>query len=167
MTGETELHFHPFRKMPIECKGLVRGRYFSNIPLRDPFLAIRARIFILATTIVEASPLYITIPQDHTDPYPKCDRCDLHISPRTNLAQHQHTASCRHGAAKKRRRAAKLALARSQQVVISVDGVPLRKVRNFKYQGCVLSETNSDWPTVYRNLKRARQKWAVISRALT
>jgi hypothetical protein len=31
----------------------------------------------------------------------------------------------------------------------------------------MVSETNSDYPALYRNLKRAKQKWALISRVVT
>jgi hypothetical protein len=39
-------------------------------------------------------------------------------------------------------------------------------VNCFSYLGCPLSATNSDWPALYKNLAKARTKWAMISRVL-
>ena len=37
----------------------------------------------------------------------------------------------------------------------------------FVYLGRPLSCTNKDWPAIYRNLQKARQRWASVSRVLT
>lgn len=61
----------------------------------------------------------------------------------------------------------RVAIARSQLQEFEIEGVKLRKVPTFRYLGGVLSETNSDWPTLYRNLQRSKVKWAMISRVPT
>jgi len=39
---------------------------------------------------------------------------------------------------------------------------PLPKVTTYKYLGCLLTSNDSDWPTLYHNLSKARQQWACI-----
>ena len=43
----------------------------------------------------------------------------------------------------------------AQRVEFSALGSPLGKVREFRYLGSVLSETDSDWPALRRNLAKA------------
>ena len=45
-------------------------------------------------------------------------------------------------------------------------GVPLFQVYSFKYLGRVLAAEDDDCPAVVGNLRRARQKWARITRVL-
>ena len=40
---------------------------------------------------------------------------------------------------------------------------PLPSVSSFKYLGIVLLESHDNWPAVIRNLRRVRQKWAILS----
>lgn len=42
-------------------------------------------------------------------------------------------------------------------------GSVLGRVNDFLYLGRILSEQDSDWPTLRRNLTRAQQKWAMLS----
>jgi len=44
--------------------------------------------------------------------------------------------------------------------------VPLNSVQVFRYLGRPLSSTDDDWPAVYRNLSRARERWRHVSRVL-
>jgi hypothetical protein len=39
-------------------------------------------------------------------------------------------------------------------------------VKCFCYLGRVLAANNSDWPALYKNLKKAQAKWALVSRPL-
>jgi len=55
----------------------------------------------------------------------------------------------------------------AREVVFSVNGAPLESVSTFRYLGRPLSSTDDDWPAIYRNLSRARQRWAMIQRMLT
>jgi hypothetical protein len=48
----------------------------------------------------------------------------------------------------------------------SVDDVELECVSSFRYLGRPIAASDSDWPALFRNLARARQKWASISRIL-
>ena len=44
--------------------------------------------------------------------------------------------------------------------------VSLSQVTSFKYMGRVLATEDDDWPSVVRNLWRARQKWAWLTHIL-
>ena len=43
-------------------------------------------------------------------------------------------------------------------------GIPLEAVLEFKYLGMVLTDSDDDWPVVVGNLRKARRRWAWISR---
>jgi hypothetical protein len=53
------------------------------------------------------------------------------------------------------------------ETVFYVDGVPVEKVKEFKYLGRILSDDDSDEPFVDWNLARARSAWGRISRILS
>jgi hypothetical protein len=44
--------------------------------------------------------------------------------------------------------------------------VELERVRSFKYLGRILTDTDDDYPALYRNLSRARQRWGMVRRVL-
>ena len=46
-------------------------------------------------------------------------------------------------------------------------GVPLSHVPTFKYLGRFLAAEDNNWMAVVRNLRRARQKWALTNRILS
>ena len=54
----------------------------------------------------------------------------------------------------------------AMEEVFTLNGIPLERVRSFKYLGRILTDTNSDWPSLYHNLLKARRRWALVSRIL-
>ena len=46
-------------------------------------------------------------------------------------------------------------------------GVPLAPATSFKYLGWVLAAEDDNWPAVVCNLRRARHKWARLTRVLS
>ena len=54
----------------------------------------------------------------------------------------------------------------AQNVEFEALGSLLGKVNEFRYLGRILTERDSDWPALLRNLKRARQRWGRLSRLL-
>jgi hypothetical protein len=84
-----------------------------------------------------------------------------------SFLSHPNSKDCNSHFEKKNRRQARLDLAYAQRIVFTVDGQPLKKVPLFKHLGRMVSEINSDYPTLYRNLRRAKQKWALLSRVVT
>ena len=81
-------------------------------------------------------------------------------------SKHLRSALCRKGADRLRRKKAIEDARRSSEVVFTVKGAPLESVKVFKYLGRPLSSTDDDWPAIYRNLSKARQRWAQVSRVL-
>jgi hypothetical protein len=64
------------------------------------------------------------------------------------------------------RRAAERAAYEATGVVFHLNNVQLEKVDTFRYLGRLLSYNNSDWPTLFYNLKKAQQRWGMVSRVL-
>lgn len=108
----------------------------------------------------------IVILQEGTTPLPRCELCDMFVGPYAIGRSHQNTAHCRRGAAAKRRRHALEDVRASDEVIFSVSGSPLDRVGVFKYLGRMLSDTDNDWPAVYKNLSKARKRWGMVSRIL-
>jgi hypothetical protein len=79
---------------------------------------------------------------------------------------HHATALCRQGRELKQKRAIKEDTSKAREVVFTVEGVPLDSERWFVYLGRLLSADDDDWPAVLRNMVKAWQRWAYISRIL-
>ena len=45
-------------------------------------------------------------------------------------------------------------------------GTQMRAVKEFKYLGRVLTNTDDDWPAVAGNIKQARENWGRLARIL-
>jgi hypothetical protein len=67
---------------------------------------------------------------------------------------------------KSRQRVASEEARLASETVFTVKGAPLESVKVFKYLGRPLSSTDDEWPAIYRNLTRARKRWAQVSRVL-
>jgi hypothetical protein len=79
---------------------------------------------------------------------------------------HRSTALCRQGRELKQNRVIREDTRKAREVVFTVEGVPLDSERWFVYLVILLSADNDDWPAVLRNMAKARQRWAYISRIL-
>ena len=108
----------------------------------------------------------VHILEDGGAPYPSCERCGMQLAPSTSIVEHHNSKTCREGVVRKHRRELELAAYRSNEVEFTLNGVPLTKVTQFLYLGRPLAYNNSDWPALYRNLKKARVKWGMLSRLL-
>ena len=108
----------------------------------------------------------LCILEEGSQPLPKCLRCNMHIPYSALNSNHTATAACRRGATLHERRLQVARLRRSNEQIITVNGTDLERVPQFCYLGRVLSLNNSDWPAVYKNIRKAKQKWALISRPL-
>lgn len=96
-----------------------------------------------------------------------CVRCGMQVTP-NNCARGHLTSQLCTQLHHQRERARRLRAAQEAQssTVFSALGVELEAVHEFRYLGRVLSDEDSDWPALQRNLTRARQRWAMISRLL-
>jgi hypothetical protein len=108
----------------------------------------------------------LTITNESSLPLPKCPLCDMHVTYQALNTTHQHSKICDKGAARKTRRKQLAARRRAQEIEIMIHCQSLDKVSQFKYLGRIMSQNNSDWPAVHRNIKKALRKWAMIARPL-
>ena len=108
----------------------------------------------------------IHILEEHTNPYPKCERCGLQVPWRALMTSHHHTQACLSGTSLRNKRHRALETQRAHEVTFTVEGKVLERVDTFRYLGRMISHTNSDWPAVFRQLTRARQRWAMLVRAI-
>ena len=74
---------------------------------------------------------------------------------------------CANGRAQKRQRLSIEVCRQASEVTFTALGSLLEAVSTFKYLGRPLSSSNSDWPALYKNLKKARQRWGRVSRILS
>jgi hypothetical protein len=105
-------------------------------------------------TIVEEGPLA------------PCELCGMQVTPYALQRQHRFSALCNATAQRRLQRQTISACRRAGEQRFSVYGVELGMVNCFTYLGRPLSATDSDWPALYKNLAKARTKWAMISRVL-
>ena len=96
--------------------------------------------------------------------YPNCDRCMPHKS---LDVRHLTTALCRQGMEKKWYSLTEEEAREGAEKSPTVYGVPLSQVTSFKYLGRVLAAEYDYWSALVRNLRRARQKWAWITRVMS
>ena len=108
----------------------------------------------------------IIIPEEGSAPLPRCELCDMFIPYKALNRGHQRSAYCREGADRKRQRHANEDIRRASEVVFTARGTPLESVQTFVYLGRPLSCFDNDWPALYRNVKKARQRWAMIAPVL-
>jgi hypothetical protein len=98
--------------------------------------------------------------------HPRCERCGMQITAYAVRRGHIGSVLCNQ-LRQQRHQARQMALSmEAQTTVFRADGVALGQVSQFRYLGRILSEVDSDWPALRRNLTRARQRWAMISRLL-
>ena len=97
---------------------------------------------------------------------PRCGNCGLFqmsVGPR-----HQQSLDCqRWTKTRLDRDSCKVNKKAVLETVFSVQGTPIETVTEFKYLGRVVEKNDDDWPTVNRNIKRARISWGRICRILS
>jgi len=111
-------------------------------------------------------------PEDHLqvigeEPYVKRPDCGKMVkAPISN--RHSQSKLCHAGAARNAARKQQQVCieARSTPFIMRVGDQPIQYVGEFKYLGRVISHDDSDLPACVRNIQRARQKWADLSKLL-
>ena len=101
-----------------------------------------------------------------SEPLLRCDRCDMHVGALALNTGHYRTKLCLHGAARKARRALAANVQDARTRTFHIGTTDLEKVEVFRYLGRMMAAGNSDWPAVYKNLRKARSKWGQISKPL-
>ena len=98
------------------------------------------------------------------DPIPhRCELCGMLVTPNSLQRGHRNSAMCRAEAERVRTAVAIRRARAALDVKFYAYGQELERVETFKYLGRLLSSMDSDWPALYSNLKKARQKWARLS----
>jgi hypothetical protein len=103
---------------------------------------------------------------DEEGPLPRCQRCDMFV-PFTAADSHPTSECCQLGADRKRKRAQDIANFQATNTSFSVNNSELEAVDSFQYLGRPIVADSSDWLAVNYNLKKARGRWAQVSRVLT
>jgi len=95
-----------------------------------------------------------------------CEVCGTRVTPCALAHGHINSGWCLNTARRKHQRQLIRACHEAEGQQFSVDGVELERVDVFTYLGRPLSYKDSDWPALRKNLTKARQKWAMLSRIL-
>jgi hypothetical protein len=107
-----------------------------------------------------------TIIIDEEGPLPRCARCDMFV-PLSAAFSHPTSERCVLGAERKRKRLQEITNIEAQNTTFSVNDSELESVDSFRYLGRPLVADSSDWLAVTYNIKKARGRWAQVSRVLT
>jgi hypothetical protein len=109
----------------------------------------------------------VCILEEGGQPLPQCSKCNMHLPYSTlNGKRHENSRLCKQGAALKAHRLQEEKLRKDRDLDIQIGDSTLPKVTSFCYLGRVLAANSSDWPALYKNLKKAQAKWAMVHRPL-
>jgi exonuclease III len=103
---------------------------------------------------------------DEEGPLPRCERCDMFV-PLSATLSHPLSERCQAGAERKRKRLQDIANIEAHNTSFTVGDSELEAVDSFRYLGRPLVADSSDWLAVTYNIKKARCRWAQVSRVLT
>jgi hypothetical protein len=96
----------------------------------------------------------------------RCPKCLMMMQKVTS--SHQDTWNCMKGQTAIMKREEKVIQQKAvEEVVFTIDGTPIENVEEFLYLGRILQNKDDDGPTVRRNLRRARNRWAQLRHLLT
>jgi hypothetical protein len=83
-----------------------------------------------------------------------------------NLATHQESALCQAGDVRRKKREM-IATAQLPAPTFYIGEVAVERVSKFRYLGRILSQDDHELSACVRNLQRAKEKWAAVSKVLT
>ena len=106
-----------------------------------------------------------TIRFDGNEPH-QCEICDTKLLTAGGLARHRNTATCQRAAKRKENLDRRTDQQATVDFILRVDGIPIKRVKEFKYLGRMVSDNDNDAPAIRRNIKRARAQWGRFSRLL-
>ena len=99
-------------------------------------------------------------------PLPRCMACMLFTST-ANTPAHLRTQICQRGSVRKRRRELDYDYLTGMEAEFSISGTVIEPVDCFRYLGRPINATGSDWSAVVYNLRKARGRWARVTRVLS
>jgi RNA polymerase-binding transcription factor DksA len=100
---------------------------------------------------------------DEEGELPRCPRCGLFGN---HGRTHHLSAGCIDGKIRKDRRDMKRVQRQAQKVRFTIGDEEIETVHHFKYLGRITSDDDDDLPAVRDNLKKARMRWARVSKIL-
>jgi hypothetical protein len=80
--------------------------------------------------------------------------------------KHMESALCREGARRNRRKIMNLRCIRAFRRTFQIWDQPIETVTTFRYLGRIITSRDNDWEAARRNLHKAKERWALISRIL-
>ena len=95
-----------------------------------------------------------------------CARCGMQVSPTGWASGHLTSKLCQMLSQEREQARAIRRNLEAQSAEFSALGTALGTVHDFCYLGRILAECDSDHPALRRNLAKARQRWAQVSRIL-
>ena len=95
-----------------------------------------------------------------------CELYGMQVSPNNMRQGHWGSDLCAMLRREREQARALAACQEAQSVEFTTLGLALGKVSEFRYLGRILSEYDSDYPAMRRNLTKTRQRWARLSRIL-
>ena len=104
----------------------------------------------------------IHIVEEGPTPFPHCERCHKQLPPQWHNNRHYQSLDCHRGIDRRRQREALQRAFEASQVSFSIDGTALASVNNMLYLGRQVTYNNSDWATLYQNLKKAQNVFVCL-----
>jgi hypothetical protein len=96
---------------------------------------------------------------------PQCENCGLFQ--KIVDQKHKMSEDCKKATRSRQARLDEKRQQAAREFTFTVAGTPIERVKEFKYLGRVLDESDDDWPALQSNLKKAREKWSRIGRILS
>jgi hypothetical protein len=96
---------------------------------------------------------------------PQCENCGLFQ--RIVDLKHKMSGDCKRATKSRKARSDEKRQQLERELTFTVLGTPIERVKEFKYLGRILDESDDDWPALQSNLKKARGKWSRIGRILS
>ena len=108
----------------------------------------------------------ILILEEHPSTFPYCERCKLQGPPWLLNNSHYNTKSCHLGQERQRRWETLQRCFKSNQVAIKVNLNPLEATTAFLYLGHTIVYNNSDWASLYSNLRGSHRRWGMVEEVM-
>ena len=96
---------------------------------------------------------------------PQCENCGLFQ--KIVDQKHKMSEDCKKATRSRQARLDEKRQQSAREFTFTVSGTPIERVKEFKYLGRILDESDDDWPALQSNLKKAREKWSRIGRILS
>ena len=94
---------------------------------------------------------------------PKCDKCGFRSK---NMEKHRDSSTCKQAQRRKANSMKQEEQERASKVKFYVNGLPIQRVRQFRYLGRIFTESDNDSVCIQENLSNARRRWNCVAKIL-